>query len=310
VHQPLLLISQVQRSGGTLLSQLLDGHPQLFVHPFELKWTEPKWGWPLLEDASPLATLRALDEDWLGAQAPRGFYTKGREHNPERALDSGRQPFLFDRRLQLDIFLAAAPSAPQHSRRATFDAYFTAFFNAWLDYTGLVAPRKRWVAAFVPRLAQTPGSLDGYFSDYPDGLLVSSVRDPVGWLASARRHGMADPAGLEATLGLWLDSTRAAMDAKDRFPGKVHLLLFEDLVTNVDAAMKRLCDAAGIEFDPILLSPTFNGRAMASNSSFVPADFVDDQVPERSRSNLTDEEQSAVERIAGALYREACALAV
>ena len=36
VHQPLILISEVQRSGGTLLSQLFDGHPQCFSHPEEI----------------------------------------------------------------------------------------------------------------------------------------------------------------------------------------------------------------------------------------------------------------------------------
>jgi hypothetical protein len=37
VTSPLVLISQIQRSGGSLLSQLLDGHPELDAHPHELK---------------------------------------------------------------------------------------------------------------------------------------------------------------------------------------------------------------------------------------------------------------------------------
>ena len=36
VTEPLVLISQVQRSGGTLLSQLFDMHPQCHAHPDEL----------------------------------------------------------------------------------------------------------------------------------------------------------------------------------------------------------------------------------------------------------------------------------
>ncbi|MEJ2731377.1 MAG: hypothetical protein P8185_23185, partial [Deltaproteobacteria bacterium] len=34
---PLALISQAQFSGGSLLSHLFDGHPQLHVHPHELQ---------------------------------------------------------------------------------------------------------------------------------------------------------------------------------------------------------------------------------------------------------------------------------
>ena len=47
VRQPLVLISQVQRSGGTLLSQSLDDHPECFAHPNELTWGRPtKYRWP------------------------------------------------------------------------------------------------------------------------------------------------------------------------------------------------------------------------------------------------------------------------
>ena len=37
VDQPLFLITQAQRSGGTLLLRLLDGHPELHVVPFQLR---------------------------------------------------------------------------------------------------------------------------------------------------------------------------------------------------------------------------------------------------------------------------------
>ena len=37
VDQPLLLITQAQRSGGTLLLRLLDGHPECHVVPFQLR---------------------------------------------------------------------------------------------------------------------------------------------------------------------------------------------------------------------------------------------------------------------------------
>jgi hypothetical protein len=44
---PLLLISQLPRSGGSLFSQLLDGHPQLLVYPHEMRIGYPgKDTWP------------------------------------------------------------------------------------------------------------------------------------------------------------------------------------------------------------------------------------------------------------------------
>ena len=40
-----IIIAQIQRSGGTLLTQLFDGHLELAVHPAEVKITDPKDDW-------------------------------------------------------------------------------------------------------------------------------------------------------------------------------------------------------------------------------------------------------------------------
>ena len=50
VSVPLALISQIQRSGGSMLSQLFDGHPQVHAHPHELKFGFPKkYFWPPID---------------------------------------------------------------------------------------------------------------------------------------------------------------------------------------------------------------------------------------------------------------------
>ena len=50
VTSPLVLISQIQRSGGTLLAQLFDSHPEIHAHPHELKIGKPKkYIWPKID---------------------------------------------------------------------------------------------------------------------------------------------------------------------------------------------------------------------------------------------------------------------
>jgi len=58
VTEPLVLCSQVQRSGGTLLSQLFDGHPECHAHPHEIKI-----GWPREANWPPLDLDRP--EEWF-----------------------------------------------------------------------------------------------------------------------------------------------------------------------------------------------------------------------------------------------------
>ena len=45
LNQDLIIIGQIQRSGGTLLSQLFDSHSEIHSYPSELRLTNPKFDW-------------------------------------------------------------------------------------------------------------------------------------------------------------------------------------------------------------------------------------------------------------------------
>src|SRR3954447_10817689 len=63
VSEPMLLVAQVQRSGGTLLTRLLDAHPQMRATPLELDWGRPDaLHWPDVDGAreSPAAVFVEL----------------------------------------------------------------------------------------------------------------------------------------------------------------------------------------------------------------------------------------------------------
>ena len=78
VTVPIALISQIQRSGGSFLSQLFDGHPQVHAHPYELKIGYPKkYIWPNLDlSESPQRWFEFLFEDDV-IQHFREGYKKG-----------------------------------------------------------------------------------------------------------------------------------------------------------------------------------------------------------------------------------------
>ena len=75
VTAPLALISQVQRSGGSLLRQLFDGHPELHAHPPELKIGYPnKYTWPKLNlNEKPNRWLEILFEHSVLNHSSRGY---------------------------------------------------------------------------------------------------------------------------------------------------------------------------------------------------------------------------------------------
>jgi hypothetical protein len=307
IDQPLVLISQVQRSGGTLLSQLFDAHPECHAHPYELLFGErsrPKGEWPEFD-------LEASPDDWFDVLASgttaRNFEEGYVKPGPARDLGMPHEshPFLLPPWLQRELFTRCVRARRPRDARGIFDAYFTSYFHAWLDHR-FREGAKRAVIGFRPILAAQPESVRRFFSDYPDGHLVSILRHPATWWTSARRHKPWLFASLEEAMALWRTSTEALLDNRRSHGARVHLLRFEDLVVETERTMRRLAEELGLRWSETLLEPTFNGAPIKANSSFAVERFgILEEPARRHQGGLDPAELAAIERIVGALYRDA-----
>jgi hypothetical protein len=292
---PLILISQAQRSGGTLLSQLFDGHPDIAAHPQELKI-----GYPHQEDWPPLdPALGAFRNFHMLYEAKTIFLMKNGYAKGEH--DSERRRFFLVPRVQYRLFEHLFEIAPPSNRRDILDHFFTAYFNAWLNYQGTLE-RKRWVTAFAPRLALCEASVAGFFNSYPDGRLVQVVRDPRTWYPSAKNHAKSANKSMEDTLSIWCLSAESILRNKASYGGGVIVLRFEDLVANTDCVMRSLAGELGIAYEPILAQPTFNGGVMRANSSFALEDSGVIKAPLTRGDTLTGEERKLIESRCLGLY--------
>jgi hypothetical protein len=305
VNQPLVMISQIQRSGGTLLSQLFDMHPQCHAHPYELFIGYPKkMHWPALDlGATPKTWFTMLFEKPVLRAFEDGYtkYSKG-------AVDEELEvfPFIFLPSLQKQIFDACVKEREIQTTRDIFDCYFTSYFNAWLDNHNLYVGGKRMITAFVPRMGMDQANIDRFFFTYQDGKLISIIRDPRSWWASARKHKPAVYGELDKALALWNDSTEATLAAMRAHGQRVCTLIFDDLVVNTEQTMRRLAEYLGIDFHPTLLTPTFNGFPIKADSSYqVKSHGVIKDPVSRYKQVLTPAELEAIEKISGQLYAEA-----
>jgi LPS sulfotransferase NodH len=317
VREPLVLISQVQRSGGTLLSQLLDGHPECHAHPHELKIGKPmKWDWPPLDLARPETWFEVLFEHNTvshfldGYQKPSSEARK-RKKKKETSVPYDVFPFTFVPRLQKALFDSCVEATAIESERDVLDCYFTSYFNAWLDNHNLYSGPKKVVTGFTPRLSMELERVERFFAAYPDGTLVSIVRDPRAWYASATSHRKYYRRALEEAIGVWRHSTEAALAADERFGARVVVLTYEELIEEPEATVTALADRVGIAMTPELLVPTFNGLPIRANS----IDNVKRYgiLPERAsayREKLDGETIARIEELVGDLYERAAALAI
>ena len=300
VREPLVLISQIPRSGGTLLSQLFDGHHECHAHPGELEIGYPtRFDWPRLElDAGPGRWFEVLYEKKVQAHLRRGYAKTGLGSDaPERF------PFLFSPRLQKAIFEQCTSSRPIEQERDVLDCYFTSYFNAWLDNQNLYTGPKKLVTGFLPRPSGDVEVLERFFEVYPDGVLISAVRDPRAWYASARELERDEYRSVESGIELWRQSAEAALAAASDYGDRVVLVTYDQLVLETEQTMRRVAERLGIAMWPVLLEPTFNGQSIRANSNFA----IDGHgvLPERTtayRDVLDSDAVALIEQAAGDLY--------
>jgi len=303
VNSPLALISQIQRSGGSLLSQLFDGHPELHAHPHELKIGYPgKYTWPKLD-------LNDHPKQWfvrLFERSVLDHFKKG--YKKQKNLDETFL-FLFLPSIQRELFLNYLDTIDTVTRRDVFDAYMTSYFGAWLNNQNIAGPKK-YITAFTARLSMERENMEAFFEIYPDGRLISLIRDPKNWYPSAARHRPLVYGGIKEALELWQKSARAILWNKERYGDRVCILTFEDLVGKTESVMHYLADFLEIKFDEILLTPTFNKFPIKANTSFNAQHHGIINTTLNRYKTLSEEQLNIINQMSEDLYNQVLDLAV
>jgi hypothetical protein len=303
VTSPLALISQIQRSGGTLLSQLFDGHSELHAHPHELKIGYPtKYTWPKLDlKDDPNRWMETLFEYSVFSHFKKGY-------KKEKKRDDAFL-FLFLPSVQREIFLDYVGAIDSPALRDVFDGYMTSYFGAWLNNQNNYG-QKSFITAFTARLAMTKGNMKSFFEIYPDGRLISIIRDPKNWYPSAVRHKPRVCRGIRDGVDLWKKSAQAMLRNKDRYGDRVCILTFEDLITKTKSVMHYLAEFLGVRFDDVLMIPTFNKYPIRANTSFeVEKNGIIRSTLERYKT-LAREELEFIESTSKDLYGQVLSLAI
>ena len=295
VTSPLALIAQIQGSGGTLLSQLFDGHPELHVHPHELMIGYPEKSiWPRIDrNDRPEQWFEILFEN-IVSEYNREGYKKEKE-------DKETFPFVFISSLQREVFLKYLDSVQFITPRDIFDAYTTSYFGAWLNNQNYYGSKK-FVTAYTPRLGIIKENMESFFEIYPDGRLISVVRNPKSWFPSAKKRWPGSYTDVEQALSAWNKSARVMLWNKEKYGDCVCLIQFEDLISKTEAVMRFLAEFLGMEFDNILLTPTFNKFPVKAYTSFKVKDQGTLNSLFSAEKTLTEYEVDTIEKEASEIY--------
>jgi hypothetical protein len=295
VTSPLVLVSEIEGSGGKLLSQLFDGHPELHVHPHELMFGSPeKPIWPVIDlGDGPEQWFEVLFEDIVSKYNREGYKKWER--------DDETLPFVFISSLQRKIFLDYLDSVEPITRRDIFDGYMTSYFGAWLNNQNYYGSKK-FILTYTPRLGIMKEEMESFFEVYPDGRLISVVRDSKSWLSSAKKLWPASYTDVGQALSEWNESARTLLWNKKKYGNCVCIIQFEDLIRRTEEVMRFLTEFLSIEFDDILLTPTFNKFPVKPDMSLEVKDQgALDSLPLTEKA-LTEHEVETIEKETSETY--------
>ena len=252
----LLMIGAMYENGGNTTHRFLDGHPELFVYPFEsqpgtrlvvdhLSSMFPvKYRWPVFAlDATPLEDYRAIIDEEGKVRARTPHVSKFRH-----------VPFAFsdDERARL---YEAHIARTGRSRAHNVAAFFQATFEAWKDYRRS-GREKVWVG-YSPIITVDAAKI---LTDLPNAHVLHVVRNP--WSAYADTKRRPVPLSLETYLLGWTLNQYHALLARDQFPGRLHIVRAEDVMADSTKALGPVCDALGIERAGSLATPSWNGEPL------------------------------------------------
>lgn len=252
----LLMIGAMYENGGNVTHRFFDGHPQMFVYPFEsqpgtryvndlLTSTFPvKYRWPVFPlDATPVDDYRAIIDEECKVRARTPHVSKFRD-----------APFEFsdDERCRLYVDYVRRSGRTTGNNMA---AFFAATFDAWKNRRS--SGREAVYVGYSPIITV---DAERILRDLPLAHVLHVVRNP--WSAFADTLKRPVPLSLENYLLGWTLTQYYALLCRAKHPDRVHIVRLEDVLRDPLATLGAVCRKMDLDPAESLRRTTWNGSEM------------------------------------------------
>jgi hypothetical protein len=282
------MLGAMYENGGNTTHRFLDGHPEMFVYPYEsqvgtrmvqdhLASTFPvKYRWPVFAlDATPQQDYAAIIDEEGKVRSRTPNVSKFR-HMPFEMSDDERR----------DIYVEYIKKTGR-SRGDNVAAFFRATFDAWKDYN-----RTGQESVYVGYSPILVVDADKILDDLPNAHFLHVVRNP--WSAYADTKKRPVPLPLAAYLLGWTLNQHFALLFQKKYPGRLHIVRAEDVMADSYGTLKPVCEALGVSAGDSLRTTSWNGKRL---EQVYPWGTIRTPTPEANRATaaeLSDREQAEV----------------
>lgn len=228
-----IIIGGMQRSGTSLLRAIVGSHSEVGIYQMELPfWTE----FHLIHKGKKLSQEKALI-----------------------VLDEILNHFTvkqIDTKLNRDVLVADVKAL---GSEVVIEDIYQVFLTHYMDvrqksFVGLKTPRNEWYA-------------DAIFSAFPDTKFLHIIRNPMDQAVSiskAKENIWGGKQNHFANIYDWETSVQAARNNEQKYRDNYLVLTYEELVTNYDEVLPRVCDFLGVNYEPEMIAgkghPGWKGR--------------------------------------------------
>jgi hypothetical protein len=289
----LVMLSAMYENGGNVTHRFLDGHPQMFVYPFEsqlgtrlvtdhLSSMFPvKYRWPVFDlDATAREDYRAIIDEEVKVRARTPNVSKFRHAS-----------FEFSDEARCETYLNYLNDSGR-SRASNVAAFFRATFDVWKNFRR--AGNESVHVGYSPIIIV---DTDAILKDFPNADIVHIVRNP--WSAYADTKKRPVPLSLSQYLLAWNLNQQHALFFQQQFPERVKVVRFEDVIANPMAILGNLCNRLGLEAAETLKQPTWNGEELDEVYPWGTIRRASSEANRATAAELSDQEREEIRARAG-----------
>lgn len=330
-----IFIGGINRSGGSLLARLLDGHPDVASYPLENGFPHDYNIYPLFESITGIpitipsyeSIKREEVHKILGVHKvkPDVILKWGKETSDPVGVRKNYLEKVFYGKVETDFdfdkFSTLLDKYIDEAKTTAdlFDAKHRAYFTAW-DNGKHFLNKKYIVMHDSAGLYLT--NIDKYFEEFKGSFFIYPLRDVMGYIASektrlARRfygsRRFSYPKfpnilvktfknyDLDAQIRSWNVAVTRVVLLQKKFGVSDRFVVYgnENLLNYTEETMKKVAEKVEIDYHPTLIKPTIAGQPWKGNSHQGKQEGINKELAEYYPKVLTSDEIAAINKATG-----------
>jgi hypothetical protein len=249
-----IFITGAHKSGTSILRSLLDGHPELFVIPFESHFLTT-YG------IEPIYPLR--NENQVNYKSKKNFINRAKQNIIDYVKSDSEFTDAPSLKLDKDLLFKYLDEIELTDNLPALFHDFSQSIYKSIHNEKLINKR------VVEKSVENAELAWMYNILFPGSFFIHVIRNPYANLVSIRKFKSDDskyPSIIEPLLSLY--TNYKYLERNQKIIGNYLVLKYEDLIREPQKYMERISSFLGIKFNNVLLSSTSLGQPWKNNSVY------------------------------------------